>query len=406
MTAGVEGPQSVTFLPGEQGRPVLAWRSRASSIEGIQQELARIWAHPTMQPDIDLDHDGVIDRQIGARTSVMNLVVVARRPETGERCAAIIHALTGRHPSRTLIVTPADPDGPSWFDANIQAHCMVASETAPATCAETIYLTCGGESGRHLEAIIAPLLIHDLPVTLWWPDEPPLPTHVSASALEVCDRLVIDGSTWHGSGLTQLRRMAAFERRRPVAISDFALIRQSRWREAIASVFDRPDVLPYVNHVRAIAVTYADRGDSGIEAPNLVKPVYHVAWLASRLGMRVSRPLSPESAGFSAALRNGRVEVPVTIRPMQSELPAGTTLRVEIQAAIQRSRLRADITAEQDAVHARVWLDGERILERGFSALRRNELDLLAEAIEAGGRDPVAVETLAMAAEIVGESPS
>ena len=66
----------------------------------------------------------------------MNLVVVARRPETGERCAAIIHDLTGRHPSRTLIVTPADPDGPSWFDANIQAHCMVASETAPAICAE------------------------------------------------------------------------------------------------------------------------------------------------------------------------------------------------------------------------------------------------------------------------------
>ncbi|HEX5012656.1 MAG TPA: glucose-6-phosphate dehydrogenase assembly protein OpcA [Candidatus Limnocylindrales bacterium] len=405
MTADLEQPRSVTFMPGEEGRPVLAWRSRASSIEGIQTELARIWAHPTMQRDIDLDHDGVIDRQIGARTSVMNLVVVARRPETGERCAATIHALTGRHPSRTLIVTPADPDGPSWFDANIQAHCMVASETAPATCAETIYLTCGGESGRHLEAIIAPLLIHDLPVTLWWPDEPPLPTHVSASALEVCDRLVIDGSSWHGTGLTQLRRMAAFQQRRPVAISDFALIRQSRWREAIASVFDRPDVLPFVSHVRAITVTYAEHDDSGIEAPNLVKPVYHVAWLASRLGMRVSRRLAPESAGFSAALRNGRVEVPVTIRPMQSELPAGTTLRVEIQAAIQRSVLRADITAEQEAVHARVWLDDERILERGFSALRRTDLDLLAEVIETGGRDPVAVETLAMAAAIIGEAP-
>jgi glucose-6-phosphate dehydrogenase assembly protein OpcA len=405
MPSAVEGPQSVTFLPGEQGRPVLAWRSRATSIEGIQTELARIWAHPTMQPDIDLDKDGVIDRQIGARTSVMNLVVVARRPETGERCAATIHALTGRHPSRTLIVTPADPDGPSWFDANIQAHCMVASETAPATCAETIYLTCGGESGRHLEAIIAPLLIHDLPVTLWWPDEPPLPSHVSASALEVCDRLVIDGSSWHGSGLTQLRRMATFQQRRPVAISDFALIRQSRWREAIASVFDRPDVLPFVNHVRSITVTYSEHDDTGIEAPNIVKPVYHVAWLASRLGMRVSRPLSPESVAFSAALRNGRIEVPVVIQPMQSELPSGTTLRIEIRASIQRSHLRADITAEQDAVHARVWLDNKRILERGFSALRRNELDLLAEAIEAGGRDAVAVETLAMAAAIVGESP-
>jgi glucose-6-phosphate dehydrogenase assembly protein OpcA len=396
----------VMFTPAAPGRPTLAWRSRASSIEAIQQELARIWASPAMQRDIDVDHDGVIDRQVGARTSVMNLVVVARRPETGERCAAIIQDLTGRHPSRTLIVTPADPDGPSWIDANIQAHCMVASEDAPATCAETIYLTCGGESGRHLEAIVAPLLVHDLPVTLWWPDEPPLPSHVSANVLEICDRLVIDGASWHGSGLPQLARMATLQQRRQVAISDFALIRQSRWREAIASVFDRPDILPYVNHVRSITVTYGVRDDSGVESTNLVKPVYHVGWLASRLGMRVARPLRQEAMGFSASLRNGRNDVKVAIRPMQSELPSGTTLRVELTAKIQRSELRADITAEQEAVHARVWRDGDRILERGFNASRRNDLELLAEAIEAGGRDPVAIGALQMAALIAGESPS
>lgn len=394
----------VTFTPAEPGRPTLAWRSRASSIEGIQTELAKIWAHPSMQRDIDVDHDGVVDRQVGARTSVMNLVVVARRPETGERCASIIHDLTGRHPSRTLIVTPADPDGPSWLDAHIQAHCMVASETAPATCAETIYLTCGGEAGRHLEAIIAPLLVHDLPVTIWWPDEPPLPEHTSATVLEICDRLVIDGSSWRGTGLQAMHRMATFQQRRPVAISDFALIRQSRWREAIASVFDRPDILPFVGNVRSITVTYGVRDDSG-DTPNLVKPVYHVGWLASRLGMRVVRPLTAEASGFSASLRNGRNEVKVAIRPAQSELPAGTTLRVELTATIQRSQLRADITAEQDAVHARVFVDGKRILERGFNAPRRNDLDLLAESIEAGGRDPVTVGALRMAAMIVGESP-
>ena len=67
----------------------------------------------------------------------MNLVVVARRPEIGERCAAIVEGLTGRHPSRTLIVSPADPDGPSWLDAQIQAHCVLPRETAPETCSET-----------------------------------------------------------------------------------------------------------------------------------------------------------------------------------------------------------------------------------------------------------------------------
>ena len=32
----------------------------------------------------------------------MNLVVIARRPEIGEHCAASINQLTGRHPSRTI----------------------------------------------------------------------------------------------------------------------------------------------------------------------------------------------------------------------------------------------------------------------------------------------------------------
>jgi hypothetical protein len=121
--------------------------------------------------------------------------------------------------------------------------------------------------------------------------------------------------------------------------------------------------------------------------------------------MRVMRTLTPEPSGLSASLRNGRNEVKVAIRPMQSELPPGTTLRVELTASIQRSELRADITAEQEAVHARVWRDDRRVLERGFNAPRRNDLDLLADAIEAGGRDPVAVGALAMAAQLAGESP-
>ena len=104
----------------------------------------------------------------------MNLVVVARRPELAERCAATIQMLTGRHPSRTIVIQSADPDGPSWLDARVEAHCILPREDAPETCAETIHLTAGGEAGRHLAAIATPLIIHDLPVTVWWPGEPPL----------------------------------------------------------------------------------------------------------------------------------------------------------------------------------------------------------------------------------------
>ncbi len=405
--------------PPKPGEPTLRWRSRASSIEQIEQELTRIWSEPNLETVVE----GRPGRHIAARTSVMNLVVIARRPEIGERCAATIQQLTGRHPSRTIIVSTADPDGPSWLDAQVQAHCVLPREDAPEICAEMIYLTAGGESGRHLAAIVTPLLIHDLPVTIWWPGEPPFGTEQSNDILATADRLVVDGSTWSEEGLGRLRQLAGLLDTTRLAISDFALARQSRWREAIASIFDMPEYLPFVRSVRRIAVAYATHDETGARgATNIVKPVYHVAWMASRLGLRVTQPLAPIpggararaagrgraaaipaiSPGLSASLAAGRSETVVVVRPVLSTMPSGTTLRLELLAERRGSELHADVTAERESVHVRVWLDGIETLDRSFQAPRRTDVDLLAEAIEAGGRDPIAVGSIRMAADLAG----
>ena len=130
MTATPVAPDA----PIKLGEPVLRWTARAHSISEIETELARIWA----RQDLTVQTDGAPGRHIAARTSVMNLVVVARRPEIAERSAATIQMLTGRHPSRTIVIQSADPDGPSWLDARIEAHCIMPREDAPETCAETI----------------------------------------------------------------------------------------------------------------------------------------------------------------------------------------------------------------------------------------------------------------------------
>ena len=103
-----------------------------------------------------------------------------------------------------------------------------------------------------------------------------------------------------------------------------------------------------------------------------------------------------------ATMSDGRSEVAVVIRPVASPMPSGTTLRVELLAERRGSELRADVTAEAETVHVRVWQDGVECLERHFLAARRGDVDLLALAIESGGRDPVAMDTLRMAAKLVG----
>lgn len=402
------------------GEPVLRWSARAHSIAGIERELARIWS----ATDLTTDVDGEPGRYVAARSSVMNLVVIARRPELAEHCAATIQALTGRHPSRTLIVGSADPDGPSWLDARVEAHCVLPREGSPETCAEMIHVTAGGEAGRHVVAIVTPLLIHDLPVTIWWPDEPPLQLAPTRDMLAAADRLVVDASTWNGHGLDRIRDLAALADAGRLTVTDFALVRQSRWREAIASIFDDPEFLPYLRSLRRIAVTYGTHDETGTYGfTNLVKPVYHAAWLASRLGLHVVKPLAPitgpskpaagrpvrspgavQSAGrgLGATLSDGRAEVSVVVRPVLSKMPAGTTLRVELLAERRGSELRADVTAEAETVHVRVWQDGVEALERHFRAPRRTEVELLAEAIEATGRDRVGNGALRAAASLAG----
>jgi len=406
------------------GEPTLRFQSRARSIEDIEKELARIWA----STDLTAPIDGEPGRHIAARTSVMNLVIIARTPEIAERCAAIVSRLTGRHPSRTLIVESADPDGPSWVDARIQAHCVLPREDAPETCAELIFLAAGGEAGRHLAALVTPLLIHDLPVMVWWPGEPRLTSRPALDLLASADRLVVDGSTWSGDGLDRIRALAELYDRFPrLSIRDFALVRQSRWREAIAAVFDLPEFLPYLAYLRRVSVTYATHDETGAPgSTNVIKPLYHVAWLGSRLRLGVIRPLHlaesrgpavrrPAGArggppvmhrGRTAALGGAHGEVSVVIRPVHSQMPSGTTLRVELLCERRGSELRADVTAEAENVHVRVWLDGVEALERTFKAPRRSDVDLLDEAIEIGGRDPIAVETIRMAAALTSATPA
>jgi hypothetical protein len=108
------------------------------------------------------------------------------------------------------------------------------------------------------------------------------------------------------------------------------------------------------------------------------------------------------SRGLSAALTDHRSEIVVVVRPVQSELPSGTTLRVELLANRRGSELRADVTAEQESVHVKVWLDGIETLTRHFQAARRTDVELLAEAIEAGGRDQISVGSIRMAAALAG----
>jgi hypothetical protein len=237
----------------------------------------------------------------------------------------------------------------------------------------------------------------------------------------MADRLVVDGSAWSGDGLDRLGTLSKIVASRNlgdgrVAVSDFAMLRQSRWREAIASSFDRPELRPFLGGVREINVRYAAHPGAWMGGTNLIKPLYHVAWLASRLEMTVADPLRAVGSGSGPAdapgigavlagtLRAGRRRIPLQLIPVESRMPSGTTLAVEIRARRASGTLDVAVTAEAEAVIVRATLDGQPMPARRFMAPRRTEVELLAETVESVGRDPVATAAFLAAAELVGRA--
>lgn len=378
------------------GRPTL------HSVAEIETQLGHLWTNARKRTA------GEGENYVAARSNVLNLVVVAGHRETAERCAATIAATAGRRPSRSLILSAADPDGPARLDAHVQILSVPTPTGSGETDAEMVYVTAHGDTGRHLASLIVPLLVHDLPVALWWPHDPQFGGHRADRLLPIADRLIVDGSSWSGNGLDRLAEMARQARTRRLMVADFSLLKQARWREAIASVYDLPDLRPHLRAVRSITVEYAaaeDEDSTGLT--NVVRPVYHVAWLASRLGMSVVLPLRRSPNGRrTATLRQRDHQVAVELRPVCSDLSGGSTVRVEIVSRLRGAELVGDVTATDRVVDVVVRDQGRERARRAYVAPRLNDVDLLVLAVEDSSGAPVAAEALAMAGQLAAVEPT
>ena len=403
-------------------------RPVAHSVPEIEGQLGKLWAHAAVARAEAVKAEAALvaaqaeasaraaaalaaaretsdagGHHVAARTSVLNLVVVAGDEATAEACAATIAATASRHASRSLILSATEPTAPAGLDARIEALSSTTTGGAQAG-AETICVTARGETGRHLASIIVPLLVHDLPVALWWPNDPPFGSHRAERLLPIADRLIVDGSAWSGNGLDFLAQLAEVADERHLVVVDWALLRQARWREALASVYDLPDLRPHLGAVRRIEVEYAaaEPGDPA-GATNVVRPLYHVAWLASRLGMTVVEPIHRTSDGRRhATLRQGDHALEVLLRPALSGLGAGSTVRVEIASRLRGAELVGSVAAGDRTVEVSILDNGRERVRRSYVAPRLTDVELLGRAVEEGAADPVAVQALATASRLLG----
>lgn len=217
------------------------------------------------------------------RTSVVTLVVVAPDEARANRAADAVKRLAGRHPGRTVVVV-CRPGAGAGLDADVLLHANEAE--GRRVWSEDVRLWVSGPLGQHLDSLVEPLTLPDLPVVVWFAGAPPGPAE---PLLAAADAVVVDTKE---PAEAHLAAAAALDQRHTVL--DLAWIRLRPWRTTLAGLFDVPTVRPFLGTVTGATV----RGKPGAR-------LLLGGWLVSRLGLPASAVTTEQARHAGIVLEAG-----------------------------------------------------------------------------------------------------
>jgi len=205
-------------------------------------------------------------RRLGGMTLGMVLTLIIVTDEAAQYDAIRAANQAAReHPCRILAVITRKPKADSRLDAEIRV-----GESSPG---ETIVLRMYGPLGEHADSVVAPLLVPDVPVVTWWPDETPeIPAKHPLGAL--AQRRVSDSAAAEGPREALAALAAGYQ----PGDTDFGWTRATPWRSLLAATLDQPHPPVTAGEIAA---------EEGNPTADLI-----AAWLSLRLSVPVSRTVS------------------------------------------------------------------------------------------------------------------
>lgn len=196
------------------------------------------------------------EQRAAVRTSVLTLVAVVDDDEEAETVLATMSDLGARHPSRTIVLVVGDEEGVgagerTGLDAAASVH--VVERQGTAISFEVVVLHVRGRARHHLDSVVEPFTLPDLPVVVWVPSQLPSP---GDPLLGNADRLVVDSRAARAGG-DALGLIAVLSRR--LHVTDLSWIRLAPWRSLLAGLFEGGVNRRFLSGVRRVDVS----GNSG-----------------------------------------------------------------------------------------------------------------------------------------------
>ena len=317
---------------------------------------------------------------VPART--LNLVCVVDKQWSGEIANRLRHV--GRAHAARTIVCAVEPRRNA-----IDAVATIASDVHPkagefALLRETVIVDVGEQHLAHIDTIVDPLVVTDLPTVVWAPHG-----HTQAvEALLSLAQVVLLDSVDEPDMRDAVNRARTLLR--DAYVVDLAWLRSTPWRERVAATFDPPHLRPDLRTISAVTVRH--------HPESAVAGVLLMGWLASRLDWQLS-PLIARDGTLVGSAHARRQDVRLTLEPANDLMVRGLA-GVTLETASGR---HFDLDRGPGGLQA--YYRNAKGQERRWVVLgaSRGEAGILGEGIrQALLRDPTYAPSLEAACAVVG----
>ncbi len=280
------------------------------------------------------------EQRTATRTCVTNLVLVAAdQGDVAVGCDAV-HRLGRRHPGRNIVLLPRPGTEPAGIDADVLLHGSV-SEGRPVW-SEDVRLEVRGAAADHLDSLVEPLTLPDLPVAVWFVRGLPRPDDPLVGAATT---VLVDSEGLDTDALSALARLV----RRHV-VFDLCWARLRPWRQLLAAQFEARAARPFVGGVHGIVV-------EGPASPRLLLG----GWLSARLGVEPSAVTLRDGDAVKIRLEATAGEATATFAVTEVAGAGGPVVRAT--ANVDGADLREDRLSGPDDPLA--WSLGEALTRLG-----------------------------------------
>ena len=240
----------------------------------LERELNAMWAEMS-GPEGAGAAPGVV------RACVLNLVVYAEGPEGRAEVDGLLGEVVERHPCRAIVLAAEPGASEPRLEAFVSTRCQLSARGSKRICGEQITVEAAGAALDTASTAVAPLLVPDVPVFLFWKDIPNHDDRLFTRLAGMADRVVIDSASFDRphEDLLGLARLLEGGRLR---LSDLNWGRLTSWRSLVAGIWDVADYRASLAQVERVRIEYDPPDRSrGQLAP---KALLALGWLASRLG--------------------------------------------------------------------------------------------------------------------------